>query len=76
MDFTKLREKALELKKKAEKKGKEAIDYGAKKLAKSNFTINSKEDFEKFIEKSKETSFTNKETGAIKKYPHRVIVIV
>jgi hypothetical protein len=75
MNLKQLKEKALELKKQAKKKAGDALDYGAKKLVSSSFTITSKEQLQKFIEKSAETTFKNKETGKEKKYSHRVIVI-
>ena len=76
MDFSKMKEKALELKKQAENKWKEAIDYSAKKLAGSNLTINTKEDFDSFVEKSTKTKWQNKETGKVKYFSHRVIIII
>lgn len=76
MDFWKLKEKALELKKTAQKKGKEAIDYGAKKLAASHFTINTKEELKAIIEKSAKTKTVDKETGKEKIFSHRVMIII
>jgi hypothetical protein len=76
MDLKELKEKALKLKKQAECKAKEAIDYSAKKLAKSSFTIDTKEDLEKFIKKSSKTTYKNKETQEEKKYSHKVIVLI
>ena len=76
MDFKKIKEKALELKKQAEKKRKEAIDYSAKKLAWSGLTISTKEDFKSFVEKSAKTKWQNKETGKVKYFSHRVIIII
>lgn len=76
MNFKKIKEKALELKKQAEKKWKEVIDYSAKKLADSSFTINTKKEFEAFVEKSAKTKWENKETGKIKYFSHRVVIII
>lgn len=75
MDFKKLKEKALELKNKASEKTNEAIDYSAKKLSESKFTISKKEDLDKLIKKSKNTKFKNKETWEEKEYKHKSIVI-
>jgi len=55
MDFAELKKKALKFK-------DDMIDKGAKKLSESGLVINIKDDLEKFIEKSKTTSFTSQET--------------
>lgn len=68
MDLKSIKQKATKLK-------NQAVDYGAKKLVASKFTITTKQELEKFINKSIETTFTNKETLVEKKYSHRVIVI-
>ena len=75
MDFKELKEKALKLKEKASEQTKKAIDYGAKKLSESNFTINTKEQLDEIILKSKTTSFKNNETWVVKEYKHKSIVI-
>ncbi len=69
MDFKKLKEKALE-------NTNKLIDSAAKKLSESSFTISKKEDFLKLIEKSKTTTFKNKETWEEKQYKHKSIVII
>lgn len=76
MDFKKLKDKALELKNKAIEISEKAVDYGTEKLIESGFVINNKEELDKIILKSKTTSFTNKETGEVKKYKHKSIIIL
>ncbi len=68
MDFGELKKKALKFK-------DDMIDKGAKKLAESGLVINTKDDLEKFIEKSKTTSFTSQETWETKEFTKKVIVI-
>lgn len=75
MDFKILKEKALKLKEKAINMKDKALDYGAWKLASSGFTIDSKEELDKFIDKSGETIFKNKTTWVEKIYSHKVIII-
>lgn len=68
MDFKELKEKAKTLKEKA-------INYWAKKISDSNYTINKKEELDILIKKSKTTTFKNSETWIEKKYKHRVLII-
>ncbi len=68
MDFTEFKKKALKFK-------DDVIDKWAKKLAESGLVINSKDDLEKFIEKSKTTSFTSQETWETKTFEKKVIVV-
>jgi len=75
MDFESIKQKAMKLKEQASQKIDEAVDYGAKKLADSGYTISNKEEFEKIITKSKTTEFTNKETWEKKSYKHKTIII-
>jgi hypothetical protein len=66
MDFKSFKEKAIENAKKLKEKTIEftdkTIDSAAKKLGESGFTISTKIELEKFIKKSAETTFKNKET--------------
>ena len=62
MNLADLKEKALQLKEKAKEQTQKAIDYSAKKLAESNFTISKKEELDLIIKKSKTTSNKNNET--------------
>ncbi|MDF1682417.1 MAG: hypothetical protein P1U46_01250 [Patescibacteria group bacterium] len=55
MDFNKLKKDLL-------KKAENAVESTAKKLSESNFTIKSKKELDVLISKSKENSFTSKET--------------
>lgn len=75
MDFKAIKEKTAKLKEKSLKLADDMIDKSAKKLSSSNFTIDTKEKFDEFLEKSKTTSFTNKETNETKYFKHRVIVV-
>lgn len=75
MDFKRLKDEALKLKNKAVEAWKDAVEYGAEKLADSSLTLKAQEELEKFIEKSKTTSFTDKESGEKKQFTHQVIVI-
>lgn len=68
MDFKSFKEKLIQ-------KTNNLVDYSAKKLASSSLTIQNKEDLDKMIEKSKETTFVNKETKEEKKFSHRSLVI-
>lgn len=76
MDFTSLKQKAFMLKDKTLQAGKDAIEYSATKLADSSLTLKSKEDFEVFIQKSKNTSGRDSTTGQEKTYTHRAIAIL
>jgi hypothetical protein len=62
MDFKALKEKALQLKQKASEQTMKAINYSAKKLSNSSFTIEKKEDLSLIIQKSKQSTYKNKET--------------
>lgn len=75
MDFKELKEKALKLKEKASEQTKKAIDYSAKKLTESNFTINKKEELDEIIKKSSTTSHKSNETWETKIYKHKSIVV-
>lgn len=68
MDFKSIKQKAIKFK-------NDAISSGAKKLAESSMVIKTKEDLEKIIYKSKNTSFTNKDTGETKEFNKHSIVI-
>lgn len=68
MDIKSLKEKAIN-------KTKEAVNFWAKKISQSKYTINKKEDLDKIIKKSKTTTFKNKETWEEKQYKHKSIVI-
>jgi len=74
MDFSNFKKKALEFKKKALKKWQEAIDYSAKKLWESGFTLKTVEELEKFIEKSKNTS-SKDVNGKVITYKKRILII-
>lgn len=75
MDFKALKEKALQLKQKASEQTMKAINYGAQKLSNSSFTIEKKEDLNLIIQKSKQSTYKNKETWEEKTYKHQSIVI-
>jgi len=75
MDFNSLKKEALKLKDKAKNAGKDALDYGAEKLASSGFTLKTPEELEKFKESSKTTEFTDKETGKKKTFHHKSLVV-
>jgi len=68
MDFKSLKEKAIKFK-------NDAISKSAKKLSESGLVIKKIEDLDKHISKSKNTSFTSKETGETKNYTKYSIVI-
>ena len=70
MDFKALKQKVIKFK-------DDTVSSAAKKLAESGLVIKTKEDLDKLIEKSKNTSFTNKETWKTKKYKkHSIIIFV
>lgn len=75
MDFKALKEKALQLKQKTSEQTMKAINYSAKKLSNSSFTIEKKEDLSLIIQKSKQSTYKNKETWEEKTYKHQSIVI-
>lgn len=68
MDFQAIKNKVIETKNKA-------IDYSAEKLSTSMFTIKNIEELNNTISKSKETSFTNKETWETKTYTKNSFVL-
>lgn len=68
MDFAKLKSKLIETKNKA-------VESSAKALWNSMFTIKNIEELNKAISKSKETSFTNKETWETKTYTKNSFVL-
>lgn len=69
MDFNKLKKDLL-------KKAENAVESTAKKLSESNFTIKSKKELDVLISKSKENSFTSKETWENKIFKRKSILIV
>ena len=68
MDFAKLKSKLIETKNKA-------VEWSAKALWNSMFTIKNIDELNKTISKSKETSFTNKETWETKTYTKNSFVL-
>lgn len=52
MDFKSLKQEVLKLKTKVSSAGKDALEYGAGKLADSSLTLKTAVDLDKFIEKS------------------------
>lgn len=68
MDFAELKKKALKFK-------DDVVEKSAKKLAESWMVLNTQDELESFIKKSKTTSFTSKETGETKTFVKKVIVI-
>jgi len=75
MDFESLKKKVLELKGKIEEKTKKVVEVSAQKLQKSNFTLDTNEKIEEFINKSEQKTFTSKETWETKVFNKRVIVV-
>ncbi len=79
MDFKSFKEKALEQAKKLKEKTIEisdkTVNFTAKKLEKSNFTLVNKKQLDTFIKKSAKTSFKNKQNWEEKFYDHRVYVV-
>jgi len=55
MDFQKIKEEVLKLKKQASKAGKDALNYSVSKLADSKFTLKTVEEVEAFLKTSKNT---------------------
>ena len=68
MNFKTLKEKVIKFK-------DNTVSSAAKKLAESGLVIKTKEDLDKIIEKSKNTSFTSKETWVTKNFTKHSIVI-
>lgn len=68
MDFQTIKNKLIETKNKA-------INYSAEKLSTSMFTIQTKNELNKTISKSKTTSFTNNETWITKEFLKRVYIL-
>lgn len=68
MDFKSFKDKAIKFK-------NETIDSAAKKLSESSLVIKTKEDLDKHIAKSKNTSFKSNETGETKTFTKHSIVI-
>lgn len=68
MDLQTIKNKAIWLKNKA-------IDASSKKLAESRFTINNLDTLNTFIQRSKNTSFTDVETGKIKHFAKKTFVL-
>jgi hypothetical protein len=75
MDFKQLKQEATKLKNKATQAWKDAVEFGAWKLADSSLTLKTVEQLEKFIEKSLTTTGKDSATGKEKKFSHQVIVI-
>ncbi len=75
MDITWLKKKALSFKDTAKKAGKDALEYGAGKLADSKFTLKDTKELQKFVQKSRPTKWKDSTTGKEKTYSHRVIII-
>ena len=76
MDFKKLREEAQKLKNKAQNAGKNALEYGASKIADSKVMLKTLEELKEFQEASHNTSKKNPETGENKEFVHRALLIV
>lgn len=68
MNLKELKQKAIDAKNKA-------ISYSAEKLAESSLVIQLENELTTLIEKSKTTTFTNKETWVVKENKHYSIVI-
>lgn len=75
MDFAKLKKEALHLKNKAKTAGRDAIKYGAGKLADSKFTLKTEEELEAFLKKSDTTRGKDSQTGKEKRFKHQVLVL-
>ena len=75
MNLEQIKKKALELKEKASEQTQKAIDYSAKKLTNSNYTIDKKEELDLIIKKSATTTFKNKETWVEKQNKHQSVII-
>ncbi|NVP17971.1 hypothetical protein HUU51_04610 [Candidatus Gracilibacteria bacterium] len=68
MDFSKIKSKIIETKNKA-------VVKSAELLGNSSFTIKTLEELNESIKKSKKTTFTNKETGELKEFNKKVIIV-
>lgn len=75
MDFKTIKEKAIKLKDKASEKTQDVIESAAKKLSNSKYTIETKEDLQEMIKKSKSTKFKNKKDWKEITYKHKTLVI-
>ena len=75
MDFSKFKNKALELKDSAVSKTQDAISFGAGKLADSKFTLKNTQELENFIKRSENTESLDKKTQQKKTHIRKVIVI-
>jgi len=62
MDFKELKAKAKQMQEKASEYADKAIKASSEKLASSSLTISTKDELDKFIKKSENSKFTNKET--------------
>ena len=69
------KKKALDIKKETDEKKDDAIKYGKEKMYTFKIYINSKEEMDFIINKSKTTKLTNKETWEEKIFKHKSIVI-
>lgn len=75
MDFKELKAKAKQMQEKASEYADKAIKASSEKLASSSLTISTKDELDKFIKKSENSKFTNKETWEEKTFTKRVIII-
>jgi hypothetical protein len=75
MDFQKIKEEVLKLKKQASKAGKDALNYSVSKLADSKFTLKTVEEVEAFLKTSKNTEGKDAKTWEKKVFVHRSIII-
>lgn len=75
MDFSKFKNKAIELKNKAIELKNKGVDFSVEKISKSSLVLKSQEEFNDFILKSQNTTFTNKE-WVTKVYEKRCALII
>ena len=75
MDFSKFTKQARDLKDQAVTKSKQALSYGASKLADSKITLKTVSELDLFVEKSKNKQGKDSKTGESKEYSQRVIII-
>lgn len=76
MDFNELKKKALDIKSKISKWTDKLITNSAEKVQKSSLTIQSLDELNKIIKKSKNTTYTSSETWEEKTSIKRSIVII
>jgi hypothetical protein len=75
MDFVALKKQALEFKGKADKKALELLDASGKHLAASRLTIKNKAWVDALIALSKNTTFTDPETGKEKSFEKKSMIV-